>query len=301
LRYRFNDIELDTASMELRANGALISLEPQVFDLLQYLIENRERVVSRDDLIASVWNGRIVSETTISARINAARRAVGDGGNNQSVIKTVPRRGYRFIADVRRLPAPQQSTKLYKGIEIPADDEDRVAALKSYAILDTDPEKEYDDLTKLAALITGCEFSYISFCDETRFWLKSTHGYPNNFRERPRELSMCPPTILQTDLFIIEDMRKHVRYKDLPSVKNPPHTCFYCAMPLINPEGYALGTICVWDPDRITLDDHQQACIRTLARQVMALLEMRRRIIDQKQRLGELLELVSRMKSLLQS
>lgn len=195
MRYRFNDIELDTASMELRANGALISLEPQVFDLLQYLIENRARVVSRDDLIASIWNGRIVSETTISARINAARRAVGDGGNNQSVIKTVPRRGYRFIADVRRLAAPQQSTKFYKGIEIPADDEDRVAALKSYDILDTDPQKEYDDITKLAAQIAGCQFSYISFCDETRFWLKSTYGYPNDFRERPRELSMCPPTM----------------------------------------------------------------------------------------------------------
>jgi len=287
--------------MELRAAGAEVSIEPQVFDLLRYLIENRNRVVTRDELISSVWNGRIVSETTISARINALRRAVGDGGSNQGVIKTVPRRGYRFVADVQRLPDAISSVRLYKGIEIPADDKERVASLKSYDILDTDPEEEFDNITALAAQISGCQFAYISFCDETRFWLKSTFGYPSTFRERPRELSMCPSTILQTKLYIIENMRVHPRYKDLPSVKNPPHTRFYCAMPLINPEGHALGTICVWDPGQMSLDDHQQDCIRCLARQVMTLLEMRRRIIDLQQRHDELLDLVSRMKSLLQA
>jgi DNA-binding winged helix-turn-helix (wHTH) protein len=299
LRYRFNDIEFDTASMELLANGLEVSLEPQVFDLLRYLIENRNRVVTRDELISSVWNGRIVSETTISARINAARRAVGDDGSTQSVIKTVPRRGYRFVTDVQRLSPAASAARLYKGIEIPEDDEERVAALRSYEILDTDPEEAFDDVTALAAQISGCQFAYISFCDETRFWLKSTFGYPSDFRERPRELSMCPATILQTNLYIVENMRTHPRYKDLPSVKNPPHTRFYCAMPLINPEGYALGTICVWDPGRVELNEPQQDCIRRLARQVMTLLETRRRIIDLQQRHNQLLHLVSRMRSLL--
>lgn len=300
LQYRFGDIELDTASMELRAAGAARPVEPQVFDLLRLLIENRERVVSRDDLITSVWNGRIVSETTISARINAARRAVGDSGSRQTVIKTIPRRGYRFVANVEQTETFKRATVQYKGIEIPADDEARVAALQSYEILDTDPEAEYDDITTMAAQMTGCQFAYISFCDETRFWLKSKYGYPETFCERPRELSMCPPTILQTELFIIEDMRSHPRYKDLPSVKNPPHTRFYCAMPLINPEGYALGTLCVWDPDHKQLNAQQQNSIRILAKQVLTLMELRRRIIDLQKRHDALIDLVTRMESLLQ-
>ena len=76
--YSFEDFSLDTARRELRRNEALIPLQPQVFDLLEFLIRNRERVVSKDDLIAAVWKGRIVSESTLSTRINAARSAIGD-------------------------------------------------------------------------------------------------------------------------------------------------------------------------------------------------------------------------------
>lgn len=293
LLFRFNEVEIDTASMELRLGDELKSVEPQVFDLLLQLIENRDRVVSRDELITSVWNGRIVSETTISARINAARRAIGDDGRRQSVIKTVARRGYRFVAAV-------EATSIYKGIEVPANDKARIAALRSYSILDTDPEPEYDNITTLAAGITGCQFAYIAFCDETRFWLKSKIGYPSNFNERPREQSLCPPTILQTDLFIVEDMRNHPRYRDLPSVVNPPHTRFYCAMPLINPQGYALGTLCVWDPGKMRLDETQQSCIRALAKQVLSLLELRRRINELENRHQELIGLMTRMSSLLE-
>ena len=284
--------------MELRAAGELVPLEPQVFDLLRLHIENSDRIVSRDELISSVWKGRIVSETTISAHISSARKAIGDSGHRQKLIKTISRRGYRFVASVEEV---RTGKNYYKGIEIPLNDEARVATLKSYNILDTEPEVEYDDIIKMAARITGCQFGYISFCDDKRFWLKSKHGYPARFSERPRELSMCPPTILQSDLVIVEDMRKHPRYRDLPSVKNPPHTRFYCAMPLVNPEGFALGTLCVWDPGKKKLDDEQQNCIRTLARQVLVLLEMRRKIIELQQRQKELLGLIARMKSLLQS
>jgi DNA-binding winged helix-turn-helix (wHTH) protein len=293
LLYRLHDIELDTSSLELRNGGKTVPVEPKVFDLLCLLIENRDRVVSRDELITSVWNGRIVSEATISARMNAARRAVGDDGRRQRVIKTVARRGYRLVAEV-------EVAAFYKGIEIPADDAARVAALRAYGILDTAPEAAYDDITAVAARITRCRFSYISFCDETRFWLKSKVGYPESFNERPRELSLCPPSILQTDLLIVEDMRKHPRYKDLPSVKNPPHTRFYCAMPLINPEGHALGTLCVWDPGKKSLDEDQLQSIRILARQVLALLQMRRRIIELEARHQELVRLVNRMSSLME-
>ncbi|RME94981.1 MAG: GAF domain-containing protein, partial [Alphaproteobacteria bacterium] len=261
-------MELDTEAMELCRAGAVVAVEPQVFDLLRVLIENRTRVVSRGDLIMSVWKGRIVSETTISARINAARRAVGDSGDRQGVIRTIPRRGYRFVAEVEQQPPPQAGVAHYKGIEIPVNDQARVAALRSYDILDSEPEAEYDAITSMAAQISGCQFAYISFCDETRFWLKSKHGYPESFRERPRELSMCPPALLQTDLLIVEDMRRHPRYKNLPSVKNPPHTRFYCAMPLVNPDGHALGTLCVWDPGRKQLNEQQCNCMRGLAKQV---------------------------------
>ena len=145
----------------------------------------------------------------------------------------------------------------------------------------------------MAARISECSHAYISFCDETRFWLKSKVGYPENFAERPRELSMCPATLLQTDLLIVEDMRKHPRYRDLPSVKKPRGTRFYCAMPLINPEGHALGTLCVWDREKKRLDADQKASIRALARQVLVLLEMRRRITELESRHRELAKLVA--------
>ena len=81
--YHFNDFVLDTNRRELRRGDELISVEPQVFDLLEFLIRSRERVVSRDDLLAAVWRGRIVSEATLSSRVNSARSAIGDNGEEQ--------------------------------------------------------------------------------------------------------------------------------------------------------------------------------------------------------------------------
>jgi DNA-binding winged helix-turn-helix (wHTH) protein len=96
----FEEFSLDTARRELRRSGTLISLQPQVFDVLEYLIRNRERVVSKDDLLATVWDGRIVSESTVSTRINAARRAVGDNGEEQRLIRTTYGKGIRFVGAV---------------------------------------------------------------------------------------------------------------------------------------------------------------------------------------------------------
>lgn len=98
--FLFNNYTLDCQRRELRAGDVLVALEPQVFDLLVYLIENRDRVVSKDDLIASVWAGRIVSESTLTSRINAVRRAIGDTGEKQSCIRTFARKGFRFVAPV---------------------------------------------------------------------------------------------------------------------------------------------------------------------------------------------------------
>src|SRR6516164_9302661 len=101
MRLFFADHTLDTDRRELRHGSEPLSVEPQVFDLLIYLVQNRDRVVSKDDLIASVWDGRIVSESTLTSRINAARKAVGDSGEDQKQIRTISRRGFRFVGPVR--------------------------------------------------------------------------------------------------------------------------------------------------------------------------------------------------------
>jgi TolB-like protein/DNA-binding winged helix-turn-helix (wHTH) protein/tetratricopeptide (TPR) repeat protein len=98
--YFFANFALDPERRELRRGSELVDLQPQVFDLLLYLVRNRDRVVSRDDLIASVWGGRIVSDSALASRINAVRKAVGDRGETQTLIRTVPRRGIRFVGTV---------------------------------------------------------------------------------------------------------------------------------------------------------------------------------------------------------
>jgi TolB-like protein/tetratricopeptide (TPR) repeat protein len=100
MRLLFGDCALDSARRELRRGGQLVHVEPQVFDLLVHLIDNRDRVVSKDDLLSAVWQGRLVSESTLANRINAARSAIGDSGDRQLFIRTIPRRGLRFIAEV---------------------------------------------------------------------------------------------------------------------------------------------------------------------------------------------------------
>src|SRR3954465_9795679 len=97
----FGDYEIDVERRELRCAKIPVHVEPQVFDLLVYLVQNRDRVVSKDDLIATVWGGRIVSDSTLSSPINAARKAIGDSGAEQTLIRTVARKGLRFVGTVR--------------------------------------------------------------------------------------------------------------------------------------------------------------------------------------------------------
>ena len=96
----FGGYELDQERRELRFHDAPVHVEPQVFDLLLHLVANRDRVVSKDEMVGAIWGGRIVSDVTLNSRINAARRAIGDDGKTQALIWTVPRRGFRFVGQV---------------------------------------------------------------------------------------------------------------------------------------------------------------------------------------------------------
>ena len=104
--YFFEDFVLDPDRRELRRGGALIAVQPQVFDLLEYLVTNRDRVVSKDDILQAVWGGRIVSESALTTRINAIRTAVGDDGDQQRLIRTLPRKGIRFVGVVQQRGRP---------------------------------------------------------------------------------------------------------------------------------------------------------------------------------------------------
>ena len=119
MRVQFDCFTLDTDRRELKNGSALIATQPQVFDLLAYLIANRDRVVSKDDLIAVIWGGRIVSDSTLVSRINAARRALGDNGEEQRLIRTVSRKGVRFVGTVQDGPDSRVSSQAYAATPLP--------------------------------------------------------------------------------------------------------------------------------------------------------------------------------------
>ena len=101
MQYLFEDYALDPDRRELTRHAEAVAIGPKVFDLLLYLIQNREHVVSKDDLLDAVWSGRIVSESTLTSHINAVRKAIGDSGEEQRLVRTIARKGFRFVGEVR--------------------------------------------------------------------------------------------------------------------------------------------------------------------------------------------------------
>ncbi len=170
MQFLFGDHVLDTDRRELRRSGALIAVEPQVFDLIVYLVRNRERVVSKDDLIATVWNGRIVSESTLTSRINAARKAIGDNGREQRLIRTAARKGLRFVGQVReqaepddgapQAGQPQVGVRAAEPLPPPIIDRPSIAVLP-FVNLSDDPQLELivnglaEDIITLLARVPG--------------------------------------------------------------------------------------------------------------------------------------------------
>src|SRR5215217_6444335 len=106
MKYSFAEFVIDLNQQELRRMGEVVHIEPQVFDVIVHLVRNHDRIVSKDELIETIWNGRIISEAALSSRINGARRALGDNGTDQALIRTLHKRGFRFIGDVQTISAP---------------------------------------------------------------------------------------------------------------------------------------------------------------------------------------------------
>jgi TolB-like protein len=147
LRYIFENYAIDTGRRELHRGADVVSVAPQVFDLLDYLIRNRERVVSKDDLIDAIWNGRIVSDAALTTRLNVARTAIGDSGEEQRLIKTLPRKGFRFVGPVLEAQGPAGPATADNAIEpqraaLTLPDKPSIAVLP-FTNLSSDPEQDY--------------------------------------------------------------------------------------------------------------------------------------------------------------
>ncbi len=164
-------------------------------------------------------------------------------------------------------------------IPVPENDAKRAAVLRSYNILDTAPEPAYDDITALAAKICDCPQARIQLIDESRLWRKSTYGSSNQGTESPREETICFSSIFGTEPLIVPDLTKDERFSDYPNWKRHG-TRFYFGMPLINPQGFALGTLCVFDTKPRELTAEQQQAVRQLAGQVIREMELRRLLVE---------------------
>lgn len=159
--------------------------------------------------------------------------------------------------------------------EIPFNESLRLKALREYSILDTLPEKEYDDITQLASQICGTSISTISLIDEKRQWFKSKVGL--RVDETSKDVSFCGHAIMEPDqIFTVKDSRIDERFYNNPLVVGDPHVIFYTGVPLVSAEGFALGTLCVIDDEPKELNQNQLLALKALSNQVVSLFELRK-------------------------
>lgn len=165
------------------------------------------------------------------------------------------------------------------------DEPARLAALRRYHVLDTQPELAFDDLTMLASHICGTPMALITLVDADRQWFKSRVGL--TIAETPRAVSFCAHAIQQHDLFIIPDALADARLRDNPFVTGEAHIRFYAGAPLVTPDGHAIGTLCVIDRVTRTLTPQQVEALAALRRQVQSQLELRRNLVELEEALAQ--------------
>ncbi|HUO29383.1 MAG TPA: GAF domain-containing protein [Bryobacteraceae bacterium] len=157
---------------------------------------------------------------------------------------------------------------------IPLNEHARLNLLRQYDILDTAPERVFDEITARAARVCQAPISLLSFVDRDRVWFKSRAGL--DLRETPRATSFCAHAICQSDLYVAQDALPDERFANNPLVHESAGVRFYAGVPLLSPEGLALGTLCVLDLEPRTLTPEQADELKELAKGVILLLEVRR-------------------------
>jgi GAF domain-containing protein len=161
----------------------------------------------------------------------------------------------------------------------------RVSALQKYAILDSEPEQAFDDLTLLASYVCRTPIALISLIDENRQWFKSKVGI--SATETSRNIAFCSTAIQQPDVFVVPDTLQDERFRTNPLVVSEPNIRFYAGAPLINEDGYALGTLCVIDLAPRSLAADQESALKALSRLVLMQMEFRRNLILLKEALSD--------------
>ncbi|URK89164.1 GAF domain-containing protein (plasmid) [Rhizobium sp. RCAM05350] len=163
---------------------------------------------------------------------------------------------------------------------LPENEVERLAAVQAYDVYGTDPEAGFDDLTNLASLIAGTPIAIVNVVGDTKIWLKSRHGVPPGIDELPRGGVCCAHAICRSDMLVVPDTHADDRFKALPFIGTEPFISFYAGMPLIDSGGHALGTLCIMDltPRELTFEAAEG--IRRLARQTIAQLELRLKLIE---------------------
>jgi GAF domain-containing protein len=157
---------------------------------------------------------------------------------------------------------------------VPENESARLETLRQYEILDTDPEESFNDLTRLAAYICNTPVALISLIDENRQWFKSRVGLSE--KETSRDVSFCAHAILQDGPFVVRDALDDKRFRTNPMVTTAPHIRFYAGSPLMSPEGFKIGTLCVIDSKPRDLTPEQVAALKILGNQVITQLDLRR-------------------------
>jgi PAS domain S-box-containing protein len=194
------------------------------------------------------------------------------------------------MSDDSPMCAPQ-ATASYAVAALPHDEPARLAALRSYAVLDTDPEEEFDRLARLAARMTGAPIALVSLIDSSRQWFKARHGL--DAVETPREVAFCAHAILGEDVFVVPDAARDPRFAGNPLTIGAPHVRAYAGAPLVAPSGHRLGTLCAIDHEPRTFSSEALQSLKDLATLAVEQLERRLELLRTKAREAELQALVA--------